>query len=137
MGNHAKLREESRSSGRRTVPAAASVLLSVFFLGAEGCGSSGSTLPPQPAPTFTTIDAPGAGTTMGLGTFVQDINAEGDIVGYFKTTPFDLGHAFVRSAAGVLTVLDVPGQGTQNNQGATAQRINSTGFTVGWKLPRG
>jgi hypothetical protein len=132
MGNHAELREESPSSGHRTVPAAANVLLSVFFLGAQGCGSSGSTFPPQPAPTFTTIDAPGAGTTMGLGTFAQDINAEGDIVGYFKMTPFDLGHAFVRSAAGVLMVLDVPGQGTQNNQGATAQRINSAGTIVGY-----
>lgn len=54
-----------------------------------------------------------------------------DGVGYFKTTPFDMGHAFVRSAAGVLTVLDVPGPGTQNNQGATTRRINSAGTIMG------
>jgi hypothetical protein len=106
-------------------------VLFACFLGAGGCGTSGSSFPP-PAQTFTTIDAPGAGTTPGLGTFVQDINTGGDIVGYSKTTPFDLGHVFVRSAAGVLNGLDVPGRGTLNGQGAIAKRINSAGTIVGY-----
>src|SRR5690242_20647297 len=79
MGNHRRLHKEAGLSGHRTVKAMGSVLLFACFLGAGSCGTSGSSLP-QPAPTFTTIDAPGAGTAMGLGTFVQDINTEGDIV---------------------------------------------------------
>jgi len=47
-------------------------------------------------------------------------------------SPFDLGHVFVRSSAGVFTVLDVPGQGTLNGQGATAQRINAADTIVGY-----
>jgi hypothetical protein len=133
MDNDLQLRQEPPAPDRRTVTAATGVLLFAFLLGAQGCGgTSGSGLPPPAVPTYTTIDAPGAGTATGLGTFVQDINAEGDIVGFFKKTPFDLGHVFVRSAAGALTVLDVPGQGTQNGQGAVAQRINSAGTIVGY-----
>jgi hypothetical protein len=132
MGHDLQLCQDSPAPNRRKVTAATGVLLFAFLLGAQGCGgNSGSGLPP-PVPIYTTIDAPGAGTATTLGTFVQDINADGDIVGYFKTTPFDLGHVFVRSAAGVLTAVNVPGQGTQNGQGAIAQRMNSAGTIVGY-----
>jgi hypothetical protein len=131
-GSHRQLREESQLQAARTITAVC-LSLSAFLLGSQGCGgASGTGLLPPPAPTFTTIDAPGAGTSAGLGTFVQDINADGDIAGYFTQTPVDLGHAFLRSAARAVTVLDVPGQGTQSRQGATAQRINSGGTIVGY-----
>lgn len=130
-GCHRQLHEKSELRAARTITAVC-LSLSSLLLGSQGCGGTSASTPPPAAPTFTTVDAPGAGTAAGLGTFVQDINADGDIAGYFTQTPLDLGHAFLRSAAGAVTVLDVPGQGTQSRQGATAQRINSGGTIVGY-----
>lgn len=127
--SHRQLHEKSELRAAQTITA---VCLSTLLLGSQGCGGTSVSTPPPSAPTFTTVDAPGAGTSAGLGTFVQDINEDGDIAGYFTQTPVDLGHAFLRSAAGAVTVLDVPGQGTQSRQGATAQRINSGGTIVGY-----
>jgi hypothetical protein len=74
----------------------------------------------------TTIDAPGAGTAAGQGTFlIQNLNS-GTIVGYYFDTNFVI-HGFIRSAQGEYTIIDVPGAA-----GTAAYGINEKGTTVGW-----
>lgn len=57
--------------------------------------------------TIITIDAPGAGTGRGQGTWPTVINASGVIAGYFLDPNFAC-HAFVRTPGGTFTFFDGP-----------------------------
>lgn len=87
-------------------------------------------------PTFTTFEAPGAGTGMLQGTTGLGINAAGDIAGIFVNSPNastpNLAHGFVRSAAtGTITPFDAPGAGTAKNEGTFAIAIDTAGDVTG------
>src|SRR5580658_8884261 len=66
--------------------------------------------------TITTFDAPGAGTAAGQGTFANNINAAGEIVGNYED-PSSVSHGYVRAANGTFTTFDAPGAGTGSGQG--------------------
>jgi len=59
-------------------------------------------------PTFTTFEAPGAGTGAGQDTNAGSINDAGAIAGYCLDAA-NVYHGFVRAAAGTITSFDAPG----------------------------
>ena len=71
---------------------------------------------PGTKPTFTTFDAPGAGTGDGQGTMAVSVNAKAAISGFYAD-PNNLYHGFVRATNGVITTFDAPGAGTGAYQG--------------------
>jgi probable HAF family extracellular repeat protein len=79
-----------------------------------------------------TFDAPGAGTAANLGTFPDDINDLGQVVGYFIDGQ-GFYHGFVRYPDGRLKVIDAPGGGTvpASGQGTVLLAINNEGTIVG------
>src|ERR1700691_5763045 len=81
-------------------------------------------------PTFTTFDAPGAGTANAQGTFAQSIN-EGAIAGFYIDGS-GVYHGFVRAAGGTITTFDAPGAGTAAGQGTYAHSINTAGVIAGY-----
>ena len=83
--------------------------------------------------TFTTFDAPGAGTGFGQGTSAQTINAYGEIAGYY-TDADDALHGFVRHNDGTFTSFDAPGASTTGGLGASPQSINDDGAIAGYYL---
>jgi uncharacterized membrane protein len=120
-----------RSKNRRAAKAAAILVVLLAGMQVSGCGGgSGMQQPPPPPPTFTTIDAPGAGTTAPQGTFAIGINAGGAVVGYFIDGTNTI-HAFVRDASGGIKTFDAPGARTQTLLGTEAIGINSTGTIAG------
>jgi hypothetical protein len=100
-------------------------------------------------PTFTTIDAPGAGTGSGQGTFGVAVNTAGTIAGSYNlgTLPCSINaagvvaghyddpngarHGFLRAANGAITEFDAPGSGTGFAQGINDCSINSVGVIAG------
>src|SRR5438067_10571799 len=108
------------------------LLISVLVVALQGCGggNSGNKINPPPPPQFIGIDAPGAGMTAFLGTTAQDIDANGDIAGFY-TDPNNTSHGFVRSSAGTLTVFNAPGAGSANSEGTDSQGINTSATIVG------
>jgi hypothetical protein len=66
-----------------------------------------------------------------LGTTAQDINASGQIAGFFTDSDFTPSHGFLRTSGGTLTVFDAPGAGTVNSQGTDSQGINASATIVG------
>jgi flagellar hook capping protein FlgD len=83
--------------------------------------------------TFTTFDAPGAGTPGTLGTEPAAINPAGTVTGeYFDAG--DVAHGFLRSSGGTFTTFDAPG-------GAFTETfpfaINPAGTVTGFYLSRG
>src|SRR5438874_2269930 len=66
-------------------------------------------------PTFTTFDAPGAGTGDGQGTFAPifgfNINPQGTITGNYIDVCY-VSHGFVRAPAGTRTTSDASGAGS-------------------------
>jgi probable HAF family extracellular repeat protein len=130
MSSQTASHDKSQVAARLRIEAATYLFLCAFLLGPYGCGggnSNGSSPPPLP-PTYTTIDAPGAGTATSQGTTPNDINAGGDIVGFFMD-PNNRAHGFMRSSAGALTVLDA---GMLYNQGSNARAVNIAGTVVGF-----
>ena len=87
--------------------------------------------PPPPPPTFTTIDAPGAGSTSPEGTFGFGVNSKGDIAAYFIDSNHVV-HGFIRNSSGTITTVDAPGAGTAQNLGTEVVGINASGETVGF-----
>jgi hypothetical protein len=81
---------------------------------------------------FTTIDAPGAGTTANRlqGTTVVSINDAGQITG-FETDSNSAHHGFVRAADGTITEFDPTGAGTGYGQGTMALSIDAGGDAAG------
>ena len=62
--------------------------------------------------TFSTIDAPGAGTAGTQGTTALSIDVAGDIAGFYRD-PNGTTHGFLRAANGTITApLNAPGAGT-------------------------
>ena len=99
--------------------------------GGCGSGSFGGQNTPPPGSPFTTIDAPGAGTASGYGTFGESINATGDIAGYFIDAN-GVVHGFVEPSGGSMTTVDAPGAGTTLNLGTDVRAINASGNSVGY-----
>lgn len=91
----------------------------------------------QSPTSFTSIDAPGAGTGAHQGTIVKGIDAAGDVAGTYIDS---LGafHGFLRAADGTVTTFDIPGAATTAGQGTMVTAINSTGSIAGYfTLPAG
>src|SRR5207253_9949412 len=91
---------------------------------------------PAPHATFTTFDAPGAGTGDGQGTFAPifgfNINPQGTITGNYIDAS-NVSHGFVRAPDGTLTTFDAPGAGstTDSFQGTYPSSINQAGAICG------
>src|SRR5439155_14500922 len=91
---------------------------------------------PAPHGTFTTFDAPGAGTGDGQGTFAPvfgfNINSQGTITGNYIDAS-NVSHGFVRAPNGTLTTFDAPGAGTTTDsfQGTYPSSINQAGAICG------
>ncbi len=84
-------------------------------------------------PTFTTFNAPGAGTGARQGTFAYQINNERFIVGQY-TDAGTVNHGYVRAPDGDITTFEAPGAGTLANQGTTPNGIDTTGAVEGYYL---
>src|SRR5271157_3965709 len=85
------------------------------------------------AQTFTTFDAPGAGTGAYEGTAPFSINTAGDIAGTYKdSVAGHVAHGFVRAADGTITPFDASGAGTGKNQGTFPISINTAGVIAGY-----
>ena len=80
--------------------------------------------------TFTTFDAPGAGTQQGVGTQTQGLNLEGATTGNYLDASY-VSHGFLRAPDGTFTTFDAPGAGTGFLQGTVATSINDLGQIVG------
>jgi len=94
-------------------------------------GSRSGTGPITPAQVFTTIDAPGAGTTQGIeGTYALDINASGDVTGFYVNSA-QTSQGFLRTHDGTLTEFDPPGTTSGPNAGSMAFGINDAGAIIG------
>jgi hypothetical protein len=93
-----------------------------------------------PDGTFTTFDAPGAGsvTDSGQGTTPSSINPAGAIAGSTLDANF-VGHGFVRDRDGNFTTFDVPGAGnaTDSFQGTFPRANNPSGKITGFYLDSG
>ncbi len=112
------------------------VLALLICFGAEACGgggggggSPGGQNPPPPE--FTTVDAPGAGSASGYGTFGVSINGGGDIAGRFIDANGVL-HGFIRTSDGSMATVDAPGAGTAPNLGTEVLAINASGTASGY-----
>jgi hypothetical protein len=79
-----------------------------------------------PDGTFTTFDAPGAGTGIGQGTIAFSINPAGAITGYYIDGG-NVPHGFLRARDGTITTFDAPDAGTGAFQGTYAFSINPAG----------
>ena len=82
--------------------------------------------------TITEFDFPGAPTTTGhRGTSPTSINANGDIVGFYRGID-DVSHGFLRTASNENFVsFDVPAAGTAATQGTTPFSVNASGMITG------
>lgn len=80
--------------------------------------------------TFTTFDAPGAGTNGDQGTTALSINRDGEVTGYFADAN-NVFHGFVRHKDGTFTTFDVPGASTRG-QGTFPRSINNHGEIAGY-----
>ena len=81
-------------------------------------------------PTFTTFEAPGAGTEAGQGTGAMSINPEGDVAGW-DVDGSGVWHGFVRAPDGTITTFNIKGAGTGSGQGTTPAIINQEGAIDG------
>ena len=81
--------------------------------------------------TFTTFDAPAAGTGELQGTYPFGVNAAGTISGYYVDAS-NVNHGFVRDRHGAITQFDVPGAGTDPFQGPLVYGIAPNGALTGF-----
>jgi probable HAF family extracellular repeat protein len=95
----------------------------ILFISASGFADSGHSI---------TFDAPGAGTVANLGTFVEDINDLGQVIGY-SIDDNTLFHGFVRHVDGRIETIDAPGAGTAagTSEGTLPEGINNERTIVG------
>jgi hypothetical protein len=82
----------------------------------------------SPDGQFTTFEAPGANTGLGLGTAPNGINDLGAITGPYNDAS-GFSHGFIRSPDGKFTTFDVPGVG---GYGSNPIAINLEGAVVGY-----
>lgn len=85
------------------------------------------------AQSFTTFDAPGAGTAAGQGTYVSGPNPQGAILGTYLDASNVL-HGCVRAKGGSITTFDAPGAGAGAFQGTLAYGLNPAGAITGYYL---
>jgi hypothetical protein len=83
-----------------------------------------------PDGTFSTFDAPGAGTGPGQGTIPEVSNNPEAIVGNF-TDGNSVNHGFLLNQQGNFTLFDVPGTGTGAGQGTIPLGNNNPGEITG------
>jgi hypothetical protein len=87
----------------------------------------------SPGGTFTTFNAPGAGTSSGQGTYTAGTIALNDafvITGSYLDAS-NVYHGFVRAADGTITTYNVTGAGTGALQGTGNAGLNDLGVTMG------
>ena len=91
-----------------------------------------------PDGTFTTFDAPGAGTLIFEGTIASRINPAGAIAGYYSDATF-VAHGFLRAKDGTFTTFDAPAAGTGFAQGTyvTMRGLNPAGAVAGTYVDAG
>jgi len=80
--------------------------------------------------TFTTFDAPGAGTGPGLGTLPEVNNNPGAIAGNY-TDANGVNHGFLRDKQGSFNTFNVPSAGTGTGQGTIPLGNNNPGAIAG------
>ena len=80
---------------------------------------------------ITTLEAPGAGTEAGQGTFTWAINPSGAVAGTFLDS-HNVYHGLVRTADGSMEVFDAPGAGTGADQGTQGMGIDPAGEVTGY-----
>lgn len=85
--------------------------------------------------TFTTFDAPGAGTVPNdsNGTFPLGINLFGTVAGYYNDANL-VSHCFIRTSNGDITTFDVPGADINpaDEAGSIIAAINDGGVVAGY-----
>src|SRR6516165_346628 len=86
--------------------------------------------------TFTTYDAPGAGTGAGQGTLPESNNTPGAITGQYIDGNF-ANHGFLRDQQGAFSIFDVPGTGTGAGQGTIPLGNNNAGAITGESIDGG
>ena len=101
----------------------------------------GLTMSVRPAaadpPKIITIDAPGAGTSAGQGTYASSINLSGAITGPYVDAR-NVAHGFLLGADDRFTTFGAPGAGTKAGQGTGPKSINLKGAIAGvYADPRG
>src|ERR1700753_1679600 len=80
----------------------------------------------QAAQPFAVFDVPGAGTSLGQGTFAMAMNSKNVIAGQY-TDSNGTSHGFFGLATGTMTTFDAPGAGTGAGEGTIASAINKSG----------
>jgi hypothetical protein len=112
-----------RSRGRELVKIALLCFCLIFAMATPAWpqGSVGS---------FTTFDAPGAGTGVMQGTLCFGINAVGVVTGMYEDAN-SVFHGFVRTAGGTITPFDAPDAYPSNNGGTYPFSVNAGGSITG------
>jgi hypothetical protein len=88
----------------------------------------------EPCPLYVrlvTFDAVGAGTGSGQGTISKDINAKGEVTGYYVDAN-NVSHGFLRDYRDNVAIFDAPGAGTGPGQGTISSSINAKGEVTGY-----
>jgi hypothetical protein len=80
--------------------------------------------------TFSTFNAPGAGTGAGQGTLPESNNTPGAITGNYIDAS-NVNHGFLLDQQGSFSVFDVPGTGTGAGQGTIPLGNNNPGTITG------
>ena len=78
--------------------------------------------------SLATVDAPGAGTALSLGTTVRAINASGNASGYYADSN-NILHSYIRTSNGTLSEFDPP-----SSIGSDAYCMNDSGAIAGGLL---
>jgi hypothetical protein len=82
-------------------------------------------------PTYTSFEAPGAGTGAFEGTLGLSINTAQDITGFYLDSK-TVAHGFVRAGTGgAIVTFDSPDAGTGKNEGTFPATINNAGTIAG------
>ena len=127
------------TSARQLAAAIASILLLGVFAPTASSGTGDGFLNFTnapfigPQPTFTTIDAPGAGTGPGQGTLPFAINPTGTVLGYYIDGG-DARHSFLRTRDGNIITFDAPGAGTGPGQGTVPLCNNPVDAITGYYI---
>lgn len=80
--------------------------------------------------TFSTFDAPDAGTGPGQETLPESNNNSGTIAGNYIDGS-NVNHGFLFGKQGNFTLFDVPGMGTEPGQGTIPLSNNNAGAVTG------
>lgn len=86
--------------------------------------------------TFTSFNAPGAGTANSQGTVGWAITASGLITGWYLDTN-TVYHGFLRTVTGALSTFNAPGACTAADQGTNPLGINGAADIAGYYVDLG